>query len=209
MTDAQEPFAPQTGPSPPTEPRQNPARSGLLLPSLRNIPLFAGVVFVLWWAFLAFPENAPLSRSTLSACLPKAPSGWTAGRIRTSNPSSVEGNFSLEFTSSCSWRTFARGDRTITVEIWDWGGDYPYHLPIDIPGWMNGETVRVGGEEGRLTYNERIGRGRLRVRYLDRFYLVVQGRGVQPQELRSWYARIDRNRLRSEFNRLHATASNR
>jgi hypothetical protein len=69
--------------------------------------------------------------------------------------------------------------------------------------------VRVGAQEGRLRYNAESKKGRLRVRYLDRFYLIVEGEGIERYELDSWYRRIDLAGLRREVEKLRRAAASR
>jgi hypothetical protein len=166
-----------------------------------------------WFTFLYFSnDNIPVSEFRLGSMLPKRLDGWKSSLTQGGNPSSVEIDVGLKFekfTSSNSWRSYSQGDKEITVEIWDWAGDYPYHMPLDVPGWFNGEEVRVGAETGRLRYNPETKKGRLRVRYLDRFYLIVEGHGIERHELDSWYRRIDLAGLRREVEQLRASPSSR
>jgi hypothetical protein len=166
-----------------------------------------------WLSFLYFSnDNLPVSEFRLSMLLPRPADGWKGGILHSSNPTSVSIAVGLKFEkflSASASRTYTRAGKEVTVEIWDWAGDYPYHMPIDIPGWANGEAVRAGAEEGRLRYNAQSKKGRLRVRYLDRFYLIVEGTGIERYELESWYRRIDLAGLRREFVQLQRTASSR
>jgi hypothetical protein len=182
--------------------------------SLRGtLKLFALLAIAGWFTFLYFSnDNIPVDRFYLSPLLPRRVEGWKSGLPEGSNPSSVSIGVGVtfeKFTSSSVWRTYYQGDKEITLEIWDWAGDYPYHMPIDIPGWANGEAVHVGAEEGRLRYNPETRKGRLRVRYLDRFYLIVEGKGIERYELESWYRRIDLAGLRRELDKLHRRTSSR
>jgi hypothetical protein len=162
------------------------------------------------WAILPSLNETPIVVPLdLMASLPRAPSGWHAAPKRRSDPSRVEVGGRVRFTSSRAWRTYTRGDAEITVDIWDWGGDYPYHLPFDTPGWMNGQEVRVGPSLGRLRYNAGSRSGRLRLRYLDRFYVIVEGEGINESELHAWYGRVDLGRLGAALEKLRSTAASR
>jgi hypothetical protein len=182
--------------------------------ALRTI-LQAGLILALmgWLGLVYFSnDNLPVSGTRLSMLLPRPADGWKGGMLHTSNPTSVEIEVGLKFEkflSASVSRTYSQGGKEITVEIWDWAGGYPYHMPIDIPGWANGEAVRVGAEDGRLRYNPETQKGRLRVRYLDRFYLIVEGTGIARHELESWYRRIDLAGLRRELGQLQRAASSR
>jgi hypothetical protein len=150
-----------------------------------------------------------VSSLRLGAALPNAPQGWRRGLTHVDNPSSVSVVGIEKFTSSSASRTYTQTGKEISIEIWDWAGDYPYHLPIDVPGWMNGEIVRVGAENGRLRYNRDTRTGRLRVRYLERFYLIVEGTGIERRELQAWYHRIDLAGLRRELGQLRSETASR
>jgi hypothetical protein len=179
----------------------------------RTAQLLLILVIAGWFTYLYFTnDNIPVRDYRLGSMLPKTPEGWRRGLTHSGNPSSVSigvGAQFEKFTSSNAWRTYSQGDKEITVEIWDWAGDYPYHMPIDVPGWANGEPVRVGAEEGRLRYNPAARKGRLRVRYLDRFYLIVEGEGIDRHELDGWYRRIDLAGLRNELDQLRRTTASR
>jgi hypothetical protein len=162
------------------------------------------------WAILPSLNETPIVVPLdLMASLPRAPSGWHAAPKRRSDPSRVEVGGRVRFTSSRAWRTYTRGDAEITVDIWDWGGNYPYHLPFDTPGWMNGQEVWVGSCPGHLRYNAGSRSGRLRLRCLDRFYVIVEGNGISQSELHAWYGRVDLGRLRGALQKLHSTAASR
>ena len=180
---------------------------------INTLKLSAILAIAGWFTFLYFSnDNVPVGDYQLGLVLPKKPDGWNSSLTHGGNPSSVSIEIGLrfeKFTSSNSWRSYSRGDREVTVEIWDWAGDYPYHMPIDVPGWFNGEEVRIGAETGRLHYNPETKKGRLRVRYLDRFYLVVEGKGIERHELDTWYHRIDLAGLRRELGQLRAAPSSR
>jgi hypothetical protein len=60
-----------------------------------------------------------------------------------------------------------------------------------------------------LRYNPGTRKGRLRVRYLDRFYLVVEGSGIERYDLEAWYRRIDLAALRRELAELRGAPSSR
>ena len=169
-----------------------------------------GVVLFGWIVYSYFStDNVPLSQIRLSGLLPRAPQGWSQSLSSGENPTSVTVDWLEKDLSSVSRRTYSQGETEVTVEIWDWAGDYPYHLPFDIPGWMNGDEVRVGGEAGRLRYDPEKRRGRLRVRYLDRFYVVVEGEGIERHQLDAWYRRVNLSGLRRELAQLHGKASSR
>jgi hypothetical protein len=163
------------------------------------------------WILFAFYSDSynPVSTYRLGSVLPRASDGWKLSRLSTSNPSRVEVGWSRKNLSSVSRRTYTQGGKEITIEIWDWAGAYPYHMPIDIPGWMNGEEVRIGAETGRLRYDTESRKGRLRVRYLDRFYIVVEGENIDRSDLTSWYHRIDFAGLRRELAELQDGGSSR
>ncbi|MEX2299523.1 MAG: hypothetical protein WD733_01230 [Bryobacterales bacterium] len=214
----QEPGQPalaQAAAIPPSEPwtPQYPTASRPAVSLLGATKFFVILAIAGWFAFLYFSEaNIPVSDYRLGLMLPETPEGWRRSFTRSGNPSSVSIGTGLtfeKFTSSNAWRTYSQGGKQVTVEIWDWAGDYPYHIPLDIPGWANGALVRVGAEEGRLRYNPETRTGRLRVRYLDRFYLVVEGDGIERHELLAWYQRIDLGGLRAELDRLQRTAASR
>lgn len=179
----------------------------------KTLQMSVAVAITGWFTFQYFSnDNIPVSEYRLSSLLPRSVDGWKGGLSRVSNPSSVSINVGLKFekfTSASASRTYYQGAKEITVEIWDWAGDYPYHMPLDLPGWANGEAVRVGAEEGRLRYDPESKKGRLRLRYLDRFYLIVEGKGIERYELEGWYRRIDLAGLRRELDKLRATASSR
>ncbi len=223
--DAEKPFGPVTRtadpqavlptaptPDPGPEPFAPPSQGVAL--SLPNILKLSGVLLLAgWFTFLYFSnDNVPVSPFRLGSALPRAVDGWKGGWLDSSNPSSVSINVGVhfeKFTSSRVSRTYSQGGKQITLEIWDWAGDYPYHMPLDIPGWANGEAVRVGGQQGRLLYDPATRKGRLRVRYLDRFYLIVEGKGIERFELESWYRRIDLEGLRRDLEELHPAPASR
>lgn len=182
--------------------------------SLRTtLQMGVGLAIVGWFSFLYFSnDNIPVNDYRLSTMLPRPLEGRKGGLLHANNPSSVSIEVGVKFekfTSSSASRTYYQGGKEITVEIWDWAGGYPYHMPLDIPGWANGEQVRVGAEEGRLRHNAETKNGRLRVRYLDRFYLIVEGKGIERHELEGWYRRIDFAGLRREADELRRTAASR
>jgi hypothetical protein len=187
-------------------------------PGSRSSPLNTLKLTVLlavagWLTFLYFSnDNIPVSDYRLSTMLPRPIEGWKGGLLHSGNPSSVSIDVGLKFekfTSARASRTYSQGDKEITIEIWDWAGDYPYHMPIDIPGWANGEPVRAGAEQGRLRYRAETKKGRLRVRYMDRFYLIVEGQGIERYELENWYRRIDLAGLRRELDQLRRNSASR
>jgi hypothetical protein len=189
------------------------ASSGARFSPLNTLKLTVLLAIAGWLTFLYFSnDNIPVSAYRLSTMLPRRIEGWRGGLLHSGNPSSVSINVGLKFekfSSASASRTYSQGDKQITLEILDWAGDYPYHMPIDIPGWANGEPVRVGAGEGRLRYHVEAKKGRLRVRYLDRFYLIVEGKGIERYELESWYRRIDFAGLQRELDQLRRTSSSR
>jgi hypothetical protein len=195
------------GLDPDTAPMASPGARHSLLNALK-----VGAVLALggWFIFLYFSnDNNPVRDYKLSAVLPGRVDGWKSGFSHQSNPSSVSIGPFEKFTSSSVRRTYTQGDKEIALEIWDWAGDYPYHMPIDIPGWANGEEVRVGAEQGHLRYHAESRTGRLRVRYLDRFYVIVEGKGIERHELEAWYRRINLVDLRRELDQLHGESASR
>lgn len=176
---------------------------------VRVLQLTALLAVAAWVMLPALNETPVVDRLDLRLALPRTPGGWHGNLTHGSNPSRVVVGGRNRFTSTSAWRTYTQGDREITVEIWDWGGDYPYHLPFDTPGWMNGQEVRIGSAPGHVRYNSRSQSGRLRLRYLDRFYVIVEGEGIAQPELEAWYGRVDFGRLRAALGKLRSKAASR
>lgn len=176
---------------------------------VRALQLSALMAVAAWVMLPSLNETPVVDRSDLMQSLPRTPGGWRGSYKHNANPSRVTVMGRNRFTSTSSWRTYTQGDKEITVEIWDWGGDYPYHLPFDTPAWMNGQEVRMGSAPGHLRYNARSRSGRLRLRYLDRFYVIVEGEGIAQSELDAWYGRVDLGRLQRALGKLRGKAASR
>ncbi len=176
---------------------------------IRVLQLGALMAVAAWVMLPGLNDTPVVDRFDLTQSLPKTPGGWQATYKHSDNPSRVVVGGRSRFTSTSAWRTYTLGDKEITVEVWDWGGDYPYHMPFDIPAWMNGEEVRIGSAKGHLRYNSGSRSGRLRLRYLDRFYVVVEGEGIYQAELDAWYGRVDLRQLQRALGELRSKAASR
>lgn len=192
----------------PFPPQRRPVGMGYLLFKAVQIGV---VLAVVGWFVMQdrSGDKVPVSIYDLSAALPSTPPGWRPTDSGVSHPSSTTVMGRAHFTASRAWKTYRQGDREVTVDIWDWAGDYPYHMPWDLSAFGAGDEVRVDGNSGHVRYNPSSQKGRLRVRYADRFYLIVEGEGIRRGDLDSWYRSIDLGRLHRGLGNLRGRTSSR
>ena len=136
----------------------------------------------------------------LLACLPPAPSEWTAESPQGSTTDTDV------FKLSTAQRSYHKGDAdtppTAAVTIIDFAKNQSYRDAITAAWQLNVETpdgydrpVQIGDIRGFEHYAKAFQGSSLSVVVADRFYIQVELTREDPKELREWLKRIDLKKL--------------
>jgi len=138
----------------------------------------------------------PISFKELIEYLPKAPQNWTAKKPM-GGTTSIS-NYSISQVS----RVYTQDKKEITVSIFDWAFNSALYTPFLLTTEFSQEStegynkgIKIGGIPGREEYTYDSKQGSLNLLVDSRFFVQIEGRDIEEQDLREWWKLIDRKSL--------------
>ena len=138
----------------------------------------------------------PVSFKELIKYLPKAPPNWTAAK-----PMGETTSISKYSISQVS-QAYSQDSKEITVSIFDWAFNAALYTPFLLTTEFSQEStegynkgIKINDVPGREEYTYSSKKGSLNLLVDGRFFVQIDGRDIEEQELREWWKLIDRKSL--------------
>lgn len=138
----------------------------------------------------------PVSFKELIEYLPKAPQNWT-----TDKPMGETTSISKYSISQVS-QVYTQNHKEITVSIFDWAFNAALYMPFLLTTEFSQEStegynkgIKIGDVLGREEYTYSSKKGSLNLLVDGRFFVQIDGRDIEAEELREWWKLIDRKSL--------------
>ncbi len=135
--------------------------------------------------------------STLLEALPEAPDDWTA-----EEPRGETTQMSMFSISNASNTYRGPDDQRIILTISDFAFNKLAYAGFTMAAAFSQETtegydrgITVGDDPGREEFNHEQRRGERQVLYGKRYHIEVEGRNVSPEDLDTWYRRVNKDGL--------------
>ena len=141
----------------------------------------------------------PVHFKELLPFLPEPPAGWESEAPKGSTNSMGEWNFT-EVN-----RSYTQGEKRMEVKILDWAFRKELYAGFFLAAAFSQETtegynkgLKIGEDPGREEYKTAERRGTLSILVGKRFFVTIEGNGIDSAELRQWWDRIDTKGLRTK-----------
>jgi len=141
----------------------------------------------------------PVHFNELIPVLPEPPGGWEAQDPKGSTTQAAGG-----FTMSQASRTYRNGDQRVEIQVADWAYHKMVYMPFILGARMSTEStegynkgIKIGGDPGRDEFTFKSKRGKRTVLVGKRFAVTLETRGLEEDELKEWWTRINTEKLRS------------
>ena len=138
----------------------------------------------------------PISFKELIEYLPKAPKNWTAAKPM-GETTSIS-NYSISQVS----QAYNQDSKEIKVSIFDWAFNAALYTPFLLTTEFSQEStegynkgIKINDIPGREEYTYSSKKGSLNLLVDGRFFVQINGKDIEEQELREWWKLIDRKSL--------------
>jgi len=143
----------------------------------------------------------PVHFNELLKFLPEPPSGWESQAPKGSTNNMGEWKFT-EVN-----RDYTQGEKRIEVKILDWAFRKELYAGFFIAAAFSQETtegynkgIKIGEDPGREEYKTAGRNGTLSILVGKRFFVTIEGNGIDSAELRQWWDKLDAAGLRAKAN---------
>lgn len=138
----------------------------------------------------------PVSFKELIKYLPKAPKNW-----KTEKPMGETTSISKYSISQVS-QAYRQEDKEISISIFDWAFNAALYTPFLLTTEFSQEStegynkgIKIDDIPGREEYTYSSKKGSLNLLVDGRFFVQIDGKNIEEQELREWWQLIDQKSL--------------
>lgn len=134
----------------------------------------------------------PVSFRELLEYLPQSPRGWEEEK-----PKGQTTSFG-EYSISQVEQSYFNADKQMTVSIFDWAFNSALYAPFLLSTEFSQEStegynkgIKIGDFPGRENYDYNTSKGSLNLLINRRFFVRIDGKNIDSQELRDWWEKLD------------------
>ncbi|WP_019508835.1 hypothetical protein [Pleurocapsa sp. PCC 7319] len=138
----------------------------------------------------------PITFKELLKYLPQAPKGWQADKPK--GETNSFGNYSITQVN----QRYSRGDKKMTVSIFDWAFNSALYVPFLLTTEFSQEStegynkgIKIGNIPGREEYSYSSKQGTLNLLVNNRFFVQIEGNNIEDSELQEWWQLFDQKSL--------------
>ena len=138
----------------------------------------------------------PIHFQELISLLPEPLAGWEAAAAE--GETNSFGGFSISQAS----RSYSSGDRTIDISITDWAYNTGLYASFMVGADFSQEStqgynkgIKLGDTPGREEYDFNSKDGTLSLLAEQRFFVEIDGRQVEPEDLQKWWNTLDKEAM--------------